>query len=103
MPNLALTETKRITVRRSLGIKVYRAGIVNQSMGARKGVGIGMSYRPARLHSLSELKPKPRLKPILGLLKSFKKIGLQVGLEKTRAFFKKTQPSVIYLPRRESF
>jgi hypothetical protein len=53
MPNLALIETKRITVR----CKYYRAGIFNQSMGARKGVGMGMSYRPAstRLHSLSEL------------------------------------------------
>ncbi len=28
-----------------------------QSMGARNRVGIGLSYRPARLHSLAELVP----------------------------------------------
>jgi hypothetical protein len=28
------------------------AGIFKQSMGARNRVGIGLSYRPARLHSL---------------------------------------------------
>ncbi len=31
------------------------AGIFKQSMGARNRVGIGLSYRPARLNSLAEL------------------------------------------------
>ncbi len=31
------------------------AGIFKQSMGARNRVGIGLSYRPTRLHSLAEL------------------------------------------------
>jgi hypothetical protein len=31
------------------------AGILEQSMGARNRVGIGLSYRPAKLHSLAEL------------------------------------------------
>jgi hypothetical protein len=34
---------------------VYCAGIFKQSMGARNRVGIGFSYRPARLHRLAEL------------------------------------------------
>ncbi len=46
------------------------AGIFQQSMGARNRVGIGLSYRPARLHNLAELVPWK--KSILGLLKSFK-------------------------------
>ncbi len=29
------------------------AGIVKQSMGAKNRVGIGLSYRPARLHRLA--------------------------------------------------
>jgi hypothetical protein len=33
------------------------AGIFEQSMGARDRVGIGLSYRPARLHSLAVLGP----------------------------------------------
>jgi hypothetical protein len=33
------------------------AGILIQSMGARNREGIGLSYRPARLHRLSELIP----------------------------------------------
>ncbi len=34
------------------------AGIFKQSMGARNRVGIGLSYRPSRLHnSLAELVP----------------------------------------------
>jgi len=32
-------------------------GIFKQSMGARNRVGIGLSYRPARLHRLAELIP----------------------------------------------
>jgi hypothetical protein len=31
------------------------AGILKQSVGARNQVGIGLSYRPARLHSLADL------------------------------------------------
>jgi hypothetical protein len=31
------------------------AGILEQSMGARNRVGIGLPYRPARLHRLAEL------------------------------------------------
>jgi hypothetical protein len=42
------------------------AGIFKQSMGARNRVGIGLSYRPTRLHSLVELVPWTRL---LGSLK----------------------------------
>ncbi len=34
-----------------------RAGIFNQSMGARNRVGMGLSYQPARLHSEAELVP----------------------------------------------
>jgi hypothetical protein len=33
------------------------AGIFKQSIGARNRVGIGLSYRPARLHRLAELVP----------------------------------------------
>ncbi len=33
---------------------LYCAGIVEQSMGAKNRVGIGLSYRPARLHRLAE-------------------------------------------------
>ena len=40
------------------------AGILEQSMGARNRVGIGLSHRPARLHRLAESIP--------GLLKSLK-------------------------------
>ncbi len=39
---------------------------VKKSMGARNRVGIGLSYRPARLHSLAELIPWNRF---LGSLK----------------------------------
>jgi hypothetical protein len=42
------------------------AGIFKQSMGARNRVGIGLSYRAARLHSLPELVPWNQL---LGSLK----------------------------------
>jgi hypothetical protein len=40
--------------------------ISKQSMGARNRVGIGLSYRPAKLHSLAELVPWNRF---LGSLK----------------------------------
>jgi hypothetical protein len=38
-------------------LRVYRAKFFKQSMGARNRVGIGLSYRPARLHRLAELIP----------------------------------------------
>jgi hypothetical protein len=31
------------------------AGILEQSMGARNRVGVGLSYRPARIYRLAEL------------------------------------------------
>jgi hypothetical protein len=34
-----------------------RAGIFKQSMGTRDRVGIGLSYRPTRLHRLAEFMP----------------------------------------------
>ncbi len=34
-----------------------RAGVLEQSMGARIRIGIGLSHRPARLHSISESMP----------------------------------------------
>jgi hypothetical protein len=40
---------------KSFLILLIRAGIFKQSMGARNRVGIGLSYRPARLHVLAEL------------------------------------------------
>ncbi len=39
---------------------VYVAGIFKKSMGARHRVGIGLSYRPARLHRLAKLMPLNR-------------------------------------------
>jgi hypothetical protein len=36
---------------------VSSAGIFKQSIGVRKRVAIGLSYRPARLHRLAELIP----------------------------------------------
>jgi hypothetical protein len=38
----------------------YCAGTLEQSMGARNQVGIGLSYRPARLHRLAESMPRSR-------------------------------------------
>jgi hypothetical protein len=38
-------------------IGVISAGIFKQSMGARNRLGIGLSYRSSRLHSLAELIP----------------------------------------------
>ncbi len=46
-----------------------RAGIFKESMGVRNRVGIGLSYRPARLHWLAELIPWNRF---LGSLKVYK-------------------------------
>jgi hypothetical protein len=50
------------------------AGIFKQSIGARNQLGIGLSYRPARLHSLAELVPWNRF---MGSLK-IKKFGLWI-------------------------
>jgi hypothetical protein len=38
-------------------VNKFCAGIFKQSMGARNHVGIGLSYRPARLQRLKELMP----------------------------------------------
>ncbi len=48
---------------------VDRAGIFEYSMGAGNRVGIGCSYRPARLHRLAELIPLHRFK---GFFRKFK-------------------------------
>jgi hypothetical protein len=37
--------------------KKSSAGIFKQSLGARNRVGIGLSYRPVRLHSLASFVP----------------------------------------------
>jgi hypothetical protein len=42
---------------RAAGLGHFFAGIFKQSMGARNRVGRGLSYWPARLHSLVELVP----------------------------------------------
>ncbi len=47
----------------------YCAGIIEPSMRARNRIGIGLSYRPARLHRLTKLIPWHR---ILGSLKAWK-------------------------------
>ncbi len=47
-------------------ISTNSSGIFKQSMGSRKRVGIGLLYRPARLHILAELVPWNRF---LGSLK----------------------------------
>jgi hypothetical protein len=44
---------------------------LNNLWGARKRVGRGLLYRPARLHNLAELVPR-KSESILGLLKSLK-------------------------------
>ncbi len=46
------------------------AGIFKQSMGARNREGTGLSYRPSRLHGLTELDGS--MESILGLLESLK-------------------------------
>jgi hypothetical protein len=38
-------------------LAVYRAGIFEESIGARNRGGIGLLYRPARLHRLAEFIP----------------------------------------------
>jgi hypothetical protein len=55
--NLAQTCLKlRLLVRIFLKLR-YRAGIFKKSMGATNRGGIGLSYRPARLHRLTEFIP----------------------------------------------
>ncbi len=52
------------------------AGIFNQSMGARNQVGIGLSYRPVRLHTLGA---SIRWNRLLGSLKVKKIPSLEKG------------------------
>ena len=47
---------ERLSVRK-IKTLVIRAGIFKQPMGARNRVGIGLSYRPAKLHRLPEFIP----------------------------------------------
>jgi hypothetical protein len=56
----------RTMLRICTDVDVICAGNVKQSMGARNRVGIGLSYRPARVHGLAELIPLNRF---LGSLK----------------------------------
>ncbi len=57
-------------------ISLASAGIFKQSMGARNRLGIGLSQRPARLHSLAQLVPWNRF---IGSLK-VEKFGLSQAL-----------------------
>jgi hypothetical protein len=50
-------------------VEAYRAGIFKQSMGARNREGIGLSYRPARLHRLAELMPWESIPRLIKTLK----------------------------------
>ncbi len=59
------TNTSHVTSAFSLLLGT-RAGIFKQSMGARNQVGIGVSYRPAKVYStwaggIDSLEPIPRL------------------------------------------
>ncbi len=47
---------------KELDICMYRAGIFKKSMGARHRVGIGLLYRPTRLHRLAEFIPWNRFR-----------------------------------------
>jgi hypothetical protein len=66
---LGLNTMFTVTVLAEIWHRTYSAGIFKQSMGARNRVGIGLSYWPARLHSLAELVPWNRF---LGSLKMWK-------------------------------
>ncbi len=68
-----------------------RAGIFKQSMGARNRVGIGLSYRLARLHRLAESIP--------GLLKCLKIRALDslLGFTNTAIGTEKNVPENLYL------
>jgi hypothetical protein len=51
-----------------------RAGIFKKSMGARNREGIGLSYRPARLHRLAEFIPWNQIRGPINI----KKYGLWI-------------------------
>jgi hypothetical protein len=55
------------------------AGILEQSMGARNRVGIGLSYRPARLHRLAELIPWNRFLKSLKILALYSSLALKAA------------------------
>ncbi len=70
---------------RKAGRKTYRAGIFKQSKGARNQVGIGLLYRPARLHMLAEFIP---WNPFLGSI-NHKRLKIQAQMyRKTIAYLK---------------
>ncbi len=48
-------------------VSQFRVGFFNHSMRARNRVGIGLSYRPARLHRLAEMIPWNRFLTKFGL------------------------------------
>ncbi len=62
----------RVILVRSGRATLLWAGIFKESMGARHRGGIGLSYRPARLHRLAEFIPWNRF---LGSIKMFKNTG----------------------------
>ena len=64
--NWVKTMVSNISKGRATYSSVYWARILEQSMGARNRVGIGLSYRPARLHRLAEFIPRSQF---LGSLK----------------------------------
>jgi hypothetical protein len=49
---------------------VSSACIFKESVGARNRVGIGLSYRPARLHRLAEFVPWNRFLGVIKVLKN---------------------------------
>jgi hypothetical protein len=67
-PSPLLCVNKYCAENKRFGLVFAKTGTINfkQSMGARKRVGRGLSYWPARLHRLAELIPWNRL---LGSLK----------------------------------
>ncbi len=67
------------------GVSVWkrlRAGILEQSLGAKNRAGIGLYYRPTRLHRLADLIPWNQLLGSLTLIRMTKD-------EKGLAFFSK--------------
>jgi hypothetical protein len=55
MAGVELKEIPENPPRFTVNRQKFRAGIFKQSMGARNREGIGLLYRPARLHRLAEL------------------------------------------------
>ncbi len=51
-----MDEGKERTILYHFPVDPIRAGIFKMSMGARNRGGIGLSYRPARLHRLAEFR-----------------------------------------------